>query len=86
MTPTGGCGTGAWGAELTDLLDLSSWPTGMRVIARKQPPGAKLRFTDLDGHRFTCTVTGTRPGGKYGQPAPTQVWSRDWPTRYASTP
>jgi hypothetical protein len=26
---------GAWVAELTGLLDLSSWPKGMRVIVRK---------------------------------------------------
>ena len=29
---------GAWVAELTDLLDLTSWPSGMRVIARKERP------------------------------------------------
>ena len=27
---------GAWVAELTDLLDLSGWPTGMRVIVRQR--------------------------------------------------
>jgi hypothetical protein len=55
---------GAWVAELTGLLDLSSWPQGMRVIVRKERPhpGAQLRFTDLDGHRFTCFATGTRRG------------------------
>jgi RNA-directed DNA polymerase len=29
---------GAWVAELTGLLDLSSWPAGMRVIVRKERP------------------------------------------------
>ena len=29
---------GAWVAELTGLLDLSSWPKGMRVIVRKERP------------------------------------------------
>jgi Transposase DDE domain group 1 len=55
---------GAWVAELTGLLDLSSWPKGMRVIARKERPhpGAQLRFTDIDGHRFTCFATNTRTG------------------------
>jgi hypothetical protein len=55
---------GAWVAELTGLLDLSGWPAGMRVIARKERPhpGAQLRFTDLGGHRFTCFATGTRRG------------------------
>ncbi|WP_182876457.1 IS1380 family transposase [Microbispora sp. H10670] len=55
---------GAWVAELTGLLDLADWPTGMRVIVRKERPhpGAQSRFTDIDGHRFTCFVTGTRRG------------------------
>ncbi|MEV5576068.1 IS1380 family transposase [Spirillospora sp. NPDC052269] len=55
---------GAWVAELTGLLDLSSWPKGMRAIVRRERPhpGAQLRFTDIDGHRFTCFVTGTRRG------------------------
>jgi Transposase DDE domain group 1 len=55
---------GAWVAELTGVLDLSSWPKGMRVIARKERPhpGAQLRITDLDGHRFTCFATSTRGG------------------------
>jgi hypothetical protein len=55
---------GAWVAELTGLLDLSSWPKGMRVIVRKERPhpGAQLRFTDLGGHRFTCFATSTRTG------------------------
>ena len=26
------------------------------------PPGAQLRFTDIDGHRFTCFVTSTKTG------------------------
>jgi hypothetical protein len=55
---------GAWVAELTGMLDLTGWPKGMRVIVRKERPhpGAQLRFTDIDGHRFTCFVTGTRRG------------------------
>ena len=58
---------GAWVAELTGLLDASfrsAWPTGMRVIVRKERPhpGAQLRFTDIDGHRFTCFVTNARRG------------------------
>jgi hypothetical protein len=53
---------GAWVAELTSLLDLAGWPKGMRVIARKERPhpGAQLRITDIDGHRFTCFATSTR--------------------------
>jgi hypothetical protein len=55
---------GAWVAELTGMLDLTGWPAGMRVIARKERPhpGAQLRFTDIDGHRFTCFATSTRGG------------------------
>ena len=53
---------GAWVAEVTGLLNLTAWPKGMRVIVRKERPhpGAQLRFTDLDGHRFTCFATSTR--------------------------
>ena len=34
----------------------------MRVIVRKERPhpGAQLRFTDIDGHRFTAFATDTR--------------------------
>jgi Transposase DDE domain group 1 len=50
---------GSWVAELTGLLDLSSWPLGTRLIARRERPhpGAQLTFTDLDGHRFQCFIT-----------------------------
>jgi Transposase DDE domain group 1 len=56
---------GAWIAEITDLIDLSSWPPGSRVIVRRERPhpGAQLRFTDADGHRFTAFLTDT-PGGQ----------------------
>jgi Transposase DDE domain group 1 len=55
---------GAWVAELTGLLNLGGWPPGMRVIVRKERPhpGAQLRFTDIDGHRFTCFATDARKG------------------------
>ena len=55
---------GAWVAELTDLLDLSGWPGGMRVIARKERPhpGAQLRLTDIDGLRVTAFATNTARG------------------------
>jgi hypothetical protein len=55
---------GAWVAELTGLLNLSSWPEGMRVIVRKERPhpGAQLRFTDVGGHRFTAFATSARTG------------------------
>jgi hypothetical protein len=55
---------GAWVAEATGILDLSSWPKGMRVIVRKERPhpGAQLRFTDADGHRLTAFATNTGRG------------------------
>jgi hypothetical protein len=55
---------GAWVAELTGLLDLTGWPTGMRVIARKERPhpGAQLRITDADGMRVTAFATNTPRG------------------------
>jgi hypothetical protein len=55
---------GAWVADITGLLDLGSWPAGMRLIVRKERPhpGAQLRFTDIGGHRFTCFATDTRRG------------------------
>jgi hypothetical protein len=50
----------------------------MRVIVRRERPhpGAQLRFTDIDGHRFTCFVTGTRPGGGRGQLADLELRHR----------
>ena len=55
---------GAWVAELTGLLDLTGWPKGMRVIARKQRPhpGAQLRLTRVDGLRVTAFATNTTRG------------------------
>ena len=55
---------GAWVADITGLLDLDGWPAGMRVIVRKERPhpGAQLRFTDIDGHRFTCFATDAKKG------------------------
>ncbi|MFF5245446.1 IS1380 family transposase [Streptosporangium sp. NPDC000095] len=56
---------GAWVAEITAMLNLTTWPAKMRVIVRKERPhpGARPRFTDAGGHRFTCFVTNT-PGGQ----------------------
>jgi hypothetical protein len=45
--------------ELTDHIDLSSWPVGSRVIVRRERPhpGAQLSFTDHDGYRFQAILT-----------------------------
>jgi hypothetical protein len=45
--------------EITEQLDLSSWPSGTRVLVRRERahPGAQLTFTDLNGHRFQAILT-----------------------------
>jgi hypothetical protein len=50
---------GAWVAELTGQVALDAWPSGSRLIVRRERPhpGAQLSFTDLDGHRFQCFIT-----------------------------
>lgn len=55
----GGEREGAWVAELTGHVDLAAWPSGTRLIVRRERPhpGAQLRFTDHDGHRYTCFLT-----------------------------
>jgi hypothetical protein len=46
-------------AEITDSVDLSSWPQGSRLIVRRERPhpGAQLSFTDHDGYRFQAILT-----------------------------
>lgn len=53
---------GAWVAELTNEVELSGWPEGTRLICRKERPhpGAQLRFTDPEGHRYQCFITDQR--------------------------
>jgi hypothetical protein len=50
---------GAEVCELTGWVDLHTWPDGTRVICRREGahPGAQLRFTDHDGHRFQVFLT-----------------------------
>lgn len=47
--------------EITDLVAdvFDGWPTGCRMIARREDPhpGAQLTFCDIDGHRFQVFVT-----------------------------
>lgn len=65
---------GAWVTEITDTLDLTPWPAGSQVMIRRERPhpGAQLRFTDLDGHRFTAFITDTIGG----RPAELEVHHR----------
>ena len=51
---------GAEVAELTDHLDLSAWPTGTRLILRREipHPGAQLTLFDtIEGRRHTAFIT-----------------------------
>jgi hypothetical protein len=50
---------GAEVCELTGWIDLHTWPAGTRAICRREDahPGAQLRFSDLDGHRFQVFLT-----------------------------
>jgi hypothetical protein len=50
---------GAEVCELTGWVDLHTWPAGTRMLCRREDahPGAQLRFTDHDGHRFQVFVT-----------------------------
>jgi hypothetical protein len=45
--------------EITERLDLSTWPRGSRLIVRRERPhpGAQLSFTDHDGYRFQAILT-----------------------------
>ena len=65
----GGLRDGAWVAEATGLVEMSTWPAGTRLILRKERPhpGAQLRFTDSDGLRVTAFITDTAPGVVPGQ-------------------
>lgn len=58
----GGVREGGDVAELTGLLDLTAWPTGMRLIVRRERPhpGAQLSlFEDRDGWRYQIVATNT---------------------------
>jgi hypothetical protein len=45
--------------EITDGVDLSSWPQEARLIVRRERPhpGAQLSSTDHDGYRFQAILT-----------------------------
>jgi len=46
-------------AEITDVVDLSAWGEGTRMLVRREEPhpGAQLTFTDVDGHRYQVFIT-----------------------------
>jgi hypothetical protein len=59
VEPDGQIRAGAEACELTGWVDLHTWPAGTRAICRREDahPGAQLRFTDHDGHRFQVFLT-----------------------------
>jgi hypothetical protein len=65
---------GAWVTELTDLVDLGTWPAGVRLICRRERPhpGAQLSLFDTsEGFRHTCFLTGSA-----GEPPPLELRQR----------
>ena len=61
----GGIRNGGDVAEVTDLLDLTRWPAGMRVIIRRERPhpGAQLSLLEeADGWRYQAFATNTTVG------------------------
>jgi Transposase DDE domain group 1 len=64
VEPDGQLRDGAEVRELTGWVDLSNWPDGTRMLCRREDahPGAQLRFTDHDGHRFQVFVTDQADG------------------------
>ena len=59
IDPDGRLRHGAEVVELTGWIDLHTWPAGTRAICRREDahPGAQLRFSDHDGHRFQVFLT-----------------------------
>jgi hypothetical protein len=59
VDPDGQPRDGAEVVELTGWVDLHTWPPGTRAICRREDahPGAQLRFSDYDGHRFQVFLT-----------------------------
>jgi hypothetical protein len=55
---------GAQVAELTDRLDLSSWPQGTRLICRRERPHPGAQFEVFDAHGFRHTAFITDQGGE----------------------
>lgn len=54
---------GAQVVELTELVNLDAWPTGTRLIVRRERPhpGAQLSLFDtIEGFRHTAFITNTR--------------------------
>ena len=86
LTQAGGERDGAAVAELTDLIDLSAWPEGTRLIVRREPlhPGAQTslfpslefrfwgHYTDRSRHPRRRRRPHARPRPRRGPHPPTQ--------------
>jgi hypothetical protein len=84
----GGVRAGVDVAELTGLLDLPTWPTGTRVVVRRERPhpGAQLSiFEERDGWRYQAFVTPPPVNWASWKPAiaPTLVSKTAFATRKA---
>jgi hypothetical protein len=68
VDPDGQPRDGAEVVELTGWIDLHTWPAGTRAICRREDahPGAQLRFTDHNGHRFQVFLTDQPDGDLAG--------------------
>jgi hypothetical protein len=61
---------GAWVADITGMLDLDSWPAGMRVIVRKERPHPEPSCGSP-----TSTVTGSPPSLQTPKRASSLTWN-----------
>jgi hypothetical protein len=59
VRPDGAIRDGAHVSELAEVPLGGHWPSGLRIIVRREPlhPGAQQTFADIDGHRFTAVLT-----------------------------
>ncbi|MGW4995859.1 IS1380 family transposase, partial [Streptomyces mirabilis] len=70
-------------AEITDLRDLTGWPTGMRLIVRRVKPSRRdakklTGFEKRTGWRYQIVATNIPAHqGLYGAPGSGQVWFLD---------
>jgi Transposase DDE domain group 1 len=63
IEPDGTGRPGAWVYELTELVDLDTWPEDTRLICRRERPhpGAQQSLFDTqEGFRHTCFITNTK--------------------------
>ena len=67
---------GAWVTELTHLVNLDKWGTGIRLICRRERPhpGAQLSLFDIqNGWRHTCFITNLTNNDLPAAPGPSDT-------------